>query len=251
MHMGGIILYSITGNIEDVEQVVSLTKEIQQTALDAGGLPLFIAIDQEGGRVLRITEGVTVFPGNMALGATGSAELAGAVAGITARELRALGINMNFAPVVDVNNNPANPVISVRSFGSSPELVSRLGRAMTVPYAAAGVLATAKHFPGHGDTDTDSHYDLPLIPHAMARLKTVELPPFQAMVDAGVPAVMTAHVLVPALAKSDELPATMSPEVLGYLRREMGFDGLIFNDSLGMGAITKYWGLEEATIPPS
>ncbi len=248
IHLGGVILYSITGNIENVGQVANLVEDIQQHAVKSGGIPLFVGIDQEGGRVCRITEGVTVFPGNMALGATGNTELARQSASVMAKELRIMGINMNFAPVVDVNNNPNNPVIGVRSFGSSPEDVARLGTAMVDAYQEQGVLASAKHFPGHGDTDIDSHVALPIIPHDIKRLQSVELPPFKAMVEVGVPAVMTAHVLAPAITQSDELPATLSPEALKYLRQDMGFDGLIVSDSLGMGAITQKWGLEEAAL---
>lgn len=247
LRLGGVILYSSTGNIENTAQVAGLVTSLQNTARDAGGIPLFVSIDQEGGWICRITQGVTLFPGNMALGAGGSAELSASSAGIMARELRALGINMNFAPVVDVNSNPANPIIGVRSFGSSPEDVARLGTAQVKPYRDAGVLCSAKHFPGHGDTDVDSHLGLPIVRHDRARLDAVELHPFKAMVKAGVPMVMTAHVVVPALDPSG-LPATLSAPILGVLRNEMGFDGLIITDSMGMGAIVQGWGLEEASI---
>ena len=246
--LGGVILFSSAGNIESPAQVAGLTEQIQQAALDSGIVPLFIAVDQEGGAVARLTEGVTVFPGNMALGATGSEELARLSAAVIARELRILGINFNFAPVVDVNNNPANPVIGVRSFGSDPQEVARLGRAMVAPYRQAGVIATAKHFPGHGDTDVDSHYGLPLIPYELSRLRELELLPFRAMIDAGVPAVMLAHILVPGLTGSNELPASLSPQAVRYLREEMGFDGLVVSDSMSMGAISEHWGLEEAAV---
>ncbi|NMC73902.1 MAG: glycoside hydrolase family 3 protein [Geobacteraceae bacterium] len=247
LHLGGVILYSSSGNIEDTTQVADLVTSIQNTARDAGGIPLFVSIDQEGGWICRITQGVTVFPGNMALGAGGSRELSAHSADIMARELRALGITMNYAPVVDVNSNPANPIIGVRSFGSSPEDVARLGTAQIDPYRSAGVLCVAKHFPGHGDTDVDSHLGLPIVRHDRARLDAVELYPFKAMVAAGVPAVMTAHVEVPALDPSG-LPGTLSAPILGVLRNEMGFDGLIITDSMGMGAIVQGWGLEEASI---
>ncbi|NLY37876.1 MAG: glycoside hydrolase family 3 protein [Firmicutes bacterium] len=246
--LGGVILFSGAGNIESPAQVASLTEQIQRAAIDRGMVPLFIAVDQEGGAVARLTEGVTVFPGNMALGATGSEELARKSAAVTARELRILGINFNFAPVVDVNNNPDNPVIGVRSFGSDPHEVARLGRAMVVPYRHEKVIATAKHFPGHGDTDVDSHYGLPLIPYGLSRLRELELLPFQAMIDAGVPAVMLAHILVPGLTGSDELPASLSPQAVRHLREEMGFDGLVVSDSMSMGAISGRWGLEEAAV---
>ena len=246
--LGGVILFSSAGNIESPRQVAELTAQIQEAARSSGVLPLFIAVDQEGGAVARFTEGVTVFPGNMALGAAGSEELARRSAAITARELRLMGINFNFAPVVDVNNNPDNPVIGVRSFGSNPREVARLGRAMLEPCRREKVVATAKHFPGHGDTDVDSHYGLPLIPFDLSRLRELELLPFQAMIDGGVPAVMVGHLLVPQLTGSYELPASLSPQAIRYLREEMGFDGLVVSDSMSMGAITGRWGLEEAAV---
>ncbi len=245
---GGVILYDVMGNIGDVRQVAGLVSEIQQFTLDSGRIPLFISADQEGGLVCRITEGVTVFPGNMTLGAAGSEGSAALSAAITARELRILGLNFNLAPVLDVNNNPANPVIGVRSFGADPAAVARLGQAVIGSYRSEQVVSAAKHFPGHGDTHLDSHHALPLITQDRRRLDSVELIPFQAAVDAGVPAIMSAHLLVPALTGSDTLPVTLSSRALGYLRDEMGFSGLIISDSMGMGAITGQWTLEEASI---
>lgn len=246
--LGGVILFSDAGNIESPGQVADLTEAIQRAAVDNGVVPLFIAVDQEGGNVARLTEGVTVFPGNMALGATGSEELSRQSAAVIAWELRTLGINFNFAPVVDVNSNAHNPVIGVRSFGSDPHAVARLGRAMVEPYRREKVIATAKHFPGHGNTDVDSHYGLPLIPGDLSRLAELELLPFQEMIDAGIPAVMMAHILAPGLTGSKELPASLSPEAVSYLREEMGFQGLVVSDSLSMGAISERWGLEEAAV---
>lgn len=247
LHLGGVILYSSSGNIENNSQVAALIASIQRAAGAEGGVPLFVSIDQEGGQVARLTEGVTLFPGNMTLGATGNEMLSAQSAAVTARELRALGITMNFAPVVDVNSNPANPVIGIRSFGSSPEDVARLGVAQIAPYRESGVVCVAKHFPGHGDTDVDSHIGLPIVNHDRARLEAVELYPFRAMVRGGVPAVMTAHVEVPALDPTG-LPATLSAPILDLLRNEIGFSGLIVTDSMGMGAIVKGWGIEEASI---
>lgn len=247
LHLGGVILYGSSGNIENNSQVAALIESIQRTARAAGGVPLFVSIDQEGGLVARLTQGVTLFPGNMALGATGSETLSADSAEVTARELRALGITMNFAPVVDVNSNPANPVIGIRSFGSSPEEVARLGTAQIAPYRSSRVVCTAKHFPGHGDTSVDSHIGLPIVNHDLVRLEAVELLPFRAMVAGGIPAVMTAHVVVPALDPSG-LPATLSAPILSFLRNEIGFSGLIVTDSMGMGAIVKGWGIEEAAV---
>ncbi|WP_346355518.1 glycoside hydrolase family 3 protein [Azotosporobacter soli] len=246
LHLGGVILYGVSGNVENPRQIVALTDSLQLQMRTQGDVPLFISIDQEGGRVTRLTQGVTVFPGNMALGATGSEELAAKTAQVIARELHSIGINMNFAPVVDVNSNPANPVIGIRSFGSDPKLVARLGTAMLAPYRNEQVLCVAKHFPGHGDTAVDSHLGLPLAGQTRAELEETALYPFRQMIRSGVPAVMTAHVVVPALDESG-LPATLSPTVVGLLRREIG-SGLIITDSLSMGAIDQRWGMEEAAV---
>ncbi|MFA7362594.1 MAG: glycoside hydrolase family 3 protein, partial [Aminobacteriaceae bacterium] len=246
MKAGGVILYSSRGNIRTTEQVAELVEKIQKKAAMANSWPLFIAVDQEGGLVNRINEGTTLFPGNMALGASGDERLAARVAGIMAEELSAMGINVNFAPVVDVNNDPHNPIIGVRSFGSSPELVSRLGRAMISGFLEKGVLPCAKHFPGHGNTGIDSHTGLPVISSSMQDLNATELPPFRAAIEAGVPMIMTAHVLVPAL--DLERPGTLSPNILGMLRNEMGFSGIIVTDSMGMGALEKGWGMIRAAI---
>ena len=196
----------------------------------------------------RIRQGITIFPGNMALGAARDSELAKQQARIMAQELRALGITWNFAPVVDVNSNPANPVINIRSFGEDPQEVAALGVAMVQPYKEEGVLCTAKHYPGHGDTHVDSHVGLPLVDRPLEVLEAVDLLPFDALALAGVPAIMTAHVLVPALApEKPELPATLSREVLQGLRRR-GFSGLMVTDSMGMGALRQEWGTAEAAL---
>lgn len=255
-HVGGILLFNISDNIRSLSQVAQLINEAQNEAVsprtepgrsDGAGVPLFIAIDQEGGPIVRLTQGATVFPSNMAIGATRSTENARLMAQVTATELKALGINMNLAPVMDVNNNPDNPIIGVRSFGSSPEQVAELGTAMIETYKANGIIATAKHFPGHGDTAVDSHVGLPVIPHTTAHLESVELVPFQTAIDGGVDAIMTAHLLVPALEPTAGVPATLSPRILqDLLRGRMGFQGLIVTDSLGMGALDQTYGVTEA-----
>lgn len=249
-HVGGIILYSVSENIKDPIQVGNLINDAQNEALKHGSCtPLFIAIDQEGGRVVRLTEGVTVFPGNMAIGASGSLKAARFMAMITAKELKALGINMNFAPVVDVNNNPDNPIIGTRSFGASAEQVASFGSIEIETYGIYGIISTAKHFPGHGDTTIDSHIGIPVIHHGLDRLQAIELLPFKKAIDTGVPAIMTAHVVIPALEKKRGLPATLSHNILtGLLRQKMGFNGLIITDSLGMGGIVKTFNLSDAAI---
>jgi beta-N-acetylhexosaminidase len=247
-HVGNIILFS--RNVRDARQVFELTRSLQQIAREAGQrYPLFIAIDQENGIVQRLGEATTIFPGNMALGAIGSEEIAYEVARATGRELKALGINMNLAPVVDVNNNPANPVIGVRSFGEDPQQVARLGAAMVKGYQAAGIISCLKHFPGHGDTTVDSHLALPTIPHTLERLETLELVPFRHGIEAGAESVMIAHVCFPALTQHDALPATLSSAIIqGLLRKQLGFNGVILSDCMEMKAISETFGTERAAV---
>src|SRR6266436_9545896 len=204
-HIGNVILFS--RNIGNTRQVLELTQSLQKIAREAGHpYPLLIAIDQENGIVQRLGGAATIYPGNMALGAIGSDEISYEVALAAGRELQALGINMNLAPVVDVNNNPANPVIGVRSFGEDPRLVARLGAAMVRGYRAAGVISCLKHFPGHGDTTIDSHLALATIPYSLERLEALELVPFRRAIEAGADCVMTAHVFFPALTSENMLP---------------------------------------------
>ena len=244
--VGGVVLFS--RNIQSPQQTAELTNELQRLAgATARQIPLLIGIDQEGGWVIRLKEGATVLPGNMALGATNSTELAERAGEITAVELAAVGVNLNFAPVMDVNNNLDNPVIGRRSFGESPELVSRLG----IPYIRGlqrnGVLATAKHFPGHGDTTVDSHFELPTVSHDLERIHALELQPFRAAIDADVAAIMTAHIVYPAF--DANRPATLSPTILtDLLRKELGFDGLLITDDMEMKAIDDRYQSGEAAV---
>jgi len=233
--VGGVILFD--KNVASPRQVAVLTNTLQEVAAAAKRPPLLVSADQEGGPVVRLREGATHFPSAMAFGAAASEAFVASAAGVTARELRAVGIRMNLAPVLDVNNNPANPVIGVRSFGEDAGRVGRLGAAAVRALQASGVLATAKHFPGHGDTSQDSHLELPVVPHSAAHLETVELAPFRAAIAAGVGAVMTAHVVYPAL-DAERRPATLSPVILRILRHRLGFAGLIVTDSMAMRAIT-------------
>ncbi|MEC5423944.1 glycoside hydrolase family 3 protein [Virgibacillus sp. C22-A2] len=237
-HIGGVIYFNWTDNIGlpmNAAQVNALSNGLQDIAMEQElPIPLIISTDQEGGIVQRVTSPGTVFPGNMALGATRSIEFAAQSATIMGTELSSLGINMNFAPVADVNINPENPVIGVRSFSEDPDLVSDLTVAQVKAYEEQNLIPTAKHFPGHGDTNVDSHYGLPIINHDLETLYNVDLKPFQAAIDNGIDAIMTAHIVVPALDDSG-LPATLSKPILtDLLREEMGFDGLIVTDSLGM-----------------
>ncbi|MBF0480176.1 MAG: glycoside hydrolase family 3 protein [Desulfovibrionaceae bacterium] len=250
-NVGGFILYKHTGNTQSPAQVARLCAGL--TALADPRRPWtrpLISIDQEGGPVARLTSGATWFPSQMAVAAApGAPRLARAMAKAQAAELAALGINVNFAPVADVNVNPDNPVIGARSFGASPSAVARLTREAVRGYAGSGVLCCPKHFPGHGDTDVDSHLGLPVLHHDAAALNRVDFPPFRAAIAAGAPMIMTAHVETPALNAAPGLPATLSAKALtGVLRREMRFDGLIVTDSLGMGAVEKTFGSATAAL---
>jgi beta-N-acetylhexosaminidase len=231
--IGGAVLFA--GNV--YESAV-LLNEMQQKSR----VPLLISADFERGAAFRI-EGTTSFPWTMAVGATGSEEFAYQQGRITAQESRALGVHWIFAPVMDVNNNPKNPVINIRSFGEDPRLVARLGSAFIRGAKAGGVLTTAKHFPGHGDTAVDSHIGLAVVPSDMDRLTSIELVPFKSAINAGVDAIMTAHVAMPEITGNKEIPATLSPSILtGLLREQLQFKGLIVTDAMEMGGITnRYW----------
>jgi len=237
-HIGGVILFA--RNVQSPQQVAALTNYLQKLAIESSNPGLFIAIDQEGGRVARLTEdkGFTEFPSAMALTATGDPQNAYRVAAAMAAEMRAVGINVDFAPDLDVNNNPANPVIGIRSFSSDPTTVAEYGPAFAKGLQENGILAFGKHFPGHGDTGIDSHIDLPLVPYNRERLDQVELVPFKAAIDADFAGIMSAHVTFPAIDPTPGLAATLSRPVLtGLLREELGFNGLIVTDSLEMGAL--------------
>lgn len=244
-HFGGTILFA--ENCRDAEQVVRLVADLQASNQAGGGLPLLVAVDQEGGVVARLGFGTTG-PGNMALAATGDAENARMMAAIYGEELRLLGINADFAPVMDVNSDPNNPVIGIRSFSDDASVVSRFGGAYMDGLHSTGTIATLKHFPGHGDTGTDSHTGLPLIDRSYEELKALDLVPFQSAIDAGADMVMTAHIQFPqietktytSVSTGEEvyLPATMSKAILtDILRGDMGFTGVVVSDALDMAAI--------------
>lgn len=244
--VAGVVLFA--RNVATPEQVAELVRELQGVARDAGqDLPLIVAVDQEGGRVARLREPWTIWPSLRAVGHLGSEEHARRMGAALAAELKACGIRWDFAPVVDVDTNPKNPVIGDRSFGPDPRLVGRLGAAMVRGLQEGGVAACAKHFPGHGDTDVDSHLDLPVVTHSRSRLDEVELPPFQAAILAGVASIMTAHVLMPEL--DETLPATLSPRIVGALLRDgLRYDGVVVTDDLEMKAVAKAWGAGGAAV---
>ena len=235
--VGGVVLRA--ENAPNATALARICADLQRIAAEAKIPPLFLALDQEGGSIVRIASGMTVFTSQMGLAATPDpAAAVQRAATITAGELRANGVNWNFAPVADVNNEPLNPIIGNRSYGSDPQRVSSLVAAAVRAYAAAGLLCCAKHFPGHGAATVDSHFALPIIDVDRARLDRVELPPFRAAIAAGVPAIMLAHLIVPALDPTPSLPASLSRRVTtDLLRRELGFAGLAVTDDLEMGAL--------------
>lgn len=252
---GGVILFA--ENVQETEQTARLTHDFQNTVIEEDEIPLLLSIDQEGGIVTRLGTG-TSLPGNMALGATKSEKYAYEAGAITANELSSLGINTNFAPTIDVNNNPNNPVIGLRSFSSDPDLVSGMGTSFINGIQDQGVASAAKHFPGHGDTDVDSHVGLPKVDKSLDELNETELVPFRAAIN-DVDMFMTAHIQYPQIeeesfpSKEDgepvNLPATLSPEILTDLVREdMGYEGIIVTDALNMEAITENFGEEEASL---
>lgn len=254
--LGGVILFA--ENVKETEQTTKLVHDLQEVVKQdaSNDVPLFVTIDQEGGIVTRLGTG-TNLPGNMALGATRNRQYAYDAGEIIGSELNALGVNVNFGPVLDVNNNPGNPVIGVRSFSSDPELVGELGSAMTQGIQDQGVAATAKHFPGHGDTAVDSHYGLPVVDKSLDELRGLELLPFKRAITEGIDMIMTAHIGMPQI--EDEvvesergtfpLPATLSDDVItGVLREELGYEGIVVTDALNMQAIADNFTEAEAVI---
>jgi len=236
--LGGVLYFAWSNPVvtNDPVGTAELSNDLQRVSVERGsGIPLAVTIDQEGGIVARMGAPATVFPGNMALGATHDTHLGYAQGQILGAELAAVGVNANFAPVVDVNTNPANPVIGVRSMGEDPALVASMGQAQIEGMQENGVAAAAKHFPGHGNTDTDSHTGLPIVTYDRETLDQ-HLLPFQQAIDGGVDMIMTAHVILEAV--DPDMPGTLSKEVLtDLLREEMGFDGLITTDALNMAAL--------------
>jgi beta-N-acetylhexosaminidase len=239
--LAGVVLYQ--RNFTSVEHLQKLTDEIRAAA----GRPVLIGIDQEGGTRFALREPFTPWPSAADLGRSANVEAVEEIARAMATELRAVGCNLNFAPMLDLHVNPESPVTKDRSFEADPQVVARMGAAFHRGLRSGGVLSCAKHFPGHGDADVDPHLDLPVFAGTMERLESTELVPFAESVAAGVPAIMTAHILLPQI--DAENPASLSRRMLdGVLRRRLQFDGLILADDLGMGAIAKRYGPGEATV---
>lgn len=252
-HLGGVCYFSWTDSVDDPDQITALSNGLQRAALKRRGrspkIPLTISVDQEQGPVTRIGPPATQFPGSMALGAGRSAADASRAAVVTGKELRAMGISMDFAPVCDVNVNPLNPVIGTRSFSSDPTLAATLSSAQVEGYQGDGLVsAAAKHFPGHGDTATDSHVGFPVITHSKAEWARLDAPPFKAAIRAGIDMIMTAHLSMPALDDSGD-PATLSkPVVTGLLREELGYDGVVITDALRMEGVREKYGDGEVAV---
>src|SRR3990167_5936112 len=234
---GGFILFS--HNLKEPKQIHSLCRTVWETSKQ---VPPFIAIDQEGGRVHRLPAPFTNFPAAAALGRTRNPDLAYRFARATARELAAVGINLNFAPVLDVHSNPDNPVIGDRSLSSDPGQVAALGWAIIEGLRDGGIIPCGKHFPGHGDTAKDSHLELPVVEKDLTALRAIELPPFGRACRNQIESLMTAHVLYPSL--DHNYPATLSETIIGgLLREELGYQGVVFSDDLEMNAISRHYSL--------
>lgn len=239
--IGGVILFA--RNIDSLEQVVAMNRALHEAGAEAPLTP-FVAVDQEGGPVMRLRDGMTPIPPMREVGASRDPKRVARVSEVIATEIQALGFNLNFAPVLDVDSNPDNPIIAERAFGSDPEWVGRAGGAFLYGHNMAGVVPCGKHFPGHGDTHTDSHLELPVLQHDRERLEQIELPPFRQAIGADIPMVMTAHLLLPLLDAAR--PATFSPAVLDdLLRRELGYEGVVVSDDLEMKAVAERYGIEE------
>lgn len=246
-HIGGVVYFG--HNIQNAQQTLRLSQDLQREAAAAGlGIPLLIAVDHEGGSVFRFKDSLTHFPNAMTLGAARMPELARQVGIAQARELRSVGVNLNLAPVMDVNDEPLNPVIGVRALAGIPDLAAQVGVAYLQGLQTAGVAATAKHFPGHGSTRIDSHLALAVVNKSADELQRTDLVPFRAAVEAGVEVVMVGHIAVPAVDAS-RAPASLSGPILeGLLRQQLSYRGVVMSDAMGMGAVTGNYSLEEAAV---
>ena len=236
--IGGLILFE--RNFESPGQLIRLISELQSLAMSCpASVPLFISVDQEGGRVARLKSPFSIFPQPSCLGRARSESLAQRFGLALGQEMQAVGINMVYAPVLDVNTNPENPIIGTRALSESPEWAARLGKAVINGIQEAGIFPVGKHFPGHGDTDSDSHLELPYVHRDKESLEKTELEPFVQTVDQGLNVIMTAHVIYSAW--DNDLPATFSPQILkNILREKLGFNGLIITDDLEMKAVEKH-----------
>lgn len=242
--VGGVILFR--QNIENAEQLLRLTNKLKETN-QKNPFPLFISVDEEGGRVSRMPKEMNKIPTNQIIGTANNPEFSFQIGKIIAQLIKAFGFNMNFAPVLDIHSNPNNPVIGDRSFGPNPEVVSRLGIQTMQGMQRKHILSVIKHFPGHGDTSVDSHVQLPVVHHDLERLKNVELLPFAEAIKNQADMIMTAHILLPQI---DPLyPATLSTKIISnLLRKQLKFNGVVITDDMTMGAIEKNFDLEKAAV---
>jgi beta-N-acetylhexosaminidase len=240
--LGGIILFA--RNVDSPEQVAEIAREARSLAHE---LPLWVSVDQEGGRVARLKTPFTVWPPMMTLGRSRDEQLAARFARSLAAELTAVGISMDYTPVLNILTTASNPVIGDRALATTAEEVAKLGQVIIRTLQENGIAACGKHFPGHGDTSVDSHFELPLIEHPPDRIERVELVPFRAAIEAGVASIMTAHILIPAL--DADRPATLSNRIVtGMLKQDLGYGGLVLSDDLEMNAISGRYGIAEATV---
>lgn len=243
-HVGGFIFYK--NNIDNAKQAVGFLNKLK--AMNEGNqVPLLLSVDEEGGRVTRMPQEFQALPSARVIGDAGSTGLASGLGGVIGRELSGFGLNMDFAPVLDINSNPDNPVIGNRSFGSEAGIVSEMGLAMLQGIRQEGVIPVVKHFPGHGDTSVDSHLGLPVVEQELERLRQLELIPFARAIEDGADVVMVAHLLMPKL--DPEQPASFSKAVItDVLRGELGFEGVVITDDMTMGAIVKHYDIGEAAV---
>jgi beta-N-acetylhexosaminidase len=240
--LGGVIYFA--RNVDTPDQVADMSRQAQALTQE---LPLWVSVDQEGGRVARLKRPFTEWPPMITLGRAKDERLAERFARALAAELKAVGVSLDYAPVLDVHTNPKNPVIGDRALAERAEDVARLGTAIIRTLQSEGIAACGKHFPGHGDTAVDSHHELPVIEHPPDRLDAVELVPFKAAIQAGVASIMTAHILIPTL--DGERPATLSPAIVdGLLKERLGYTGLVLSDDLEMKAISGRYGHSDATV---
>jgi beta-N-acetylhexosaminidase len=243
MHVGGFILYK--PNMVSAGQTVALLNRLKAFN-QPSGIPLWLSVDQEGGKVSRLPVDITL-PASQDLASGGTPERARALGKAVGQELLAFGFNMNYAPVLDIDSNPANPVIGSRSFGSDAKTVKLYGLAAMEGLQESGIVSVVKHFPGHGDTGTDSHLELPVVNKTLAELEKLELVPFRAAAEAGADAIMAAHILLPRM--DPDYPATLSPAIItGLLRDKIGYNGVVITDDMTMGAIAKHYPLKEAAV---
>jgi beta-N-acetylhexosaminidase len=243
-HVGGIILYGY--NVENSSQLLALINTLKRVN-SVNEIPLFISVDEEGGRVSRMPAELRRLPTNETIGRRNSEDLSYRIGNVIAEELRAFGFNMNFAPVLDINSNPNNPVIGDRSFGSTPEIVSRLGVQTMIGIRLGGVIPVVKHFPGHGDTSVDSHVGLPSVNHDLNRLRNFEIIPFEQAIRNGADAVMVAHILLNRIDPAN--PASLSRTVItDILRNSLNFSGVVITDDMTMGAIVQNYDLSNAAV---